>query len=73
MIVVYLYGKNVFAGVSIQYVLNSFTDLDEAVRLISERIGLSFEKSIDLIGYREYNCTDYTKDVRIIAESIQTL
>lgn len=73
MIVVYLYGKNVFAGVSIQYVLNSFTDLDEAVRLISERIGLSFEKSKDLIGYREYNCTDYTKDVRIIAESIQTL
>lgn len=73
MIVVYLYGKDVFAQVSIQYVLKSFLQLDEAIRLISERIGLSFEKSMDLIGYREYNCIDYTKDVRIIAESIQTL
>ena len=73
MIVVYLYGRNVFAQVSIQYILSSFSDLDEAIRLISERIGLSFEKSMDLIGYREYNCIDYTKDVRIIAESIQTL
>lgn len=73
MVVVYLYGRNVFAQVSIQYVLNSFADLDEAVRLISERIGLSFKKSIDTVGYKVYNCTDELKDVKIIATLTQKL
>lgn len=73
MIVVYLYGKNVFAGVSIQYILNSFTDLDEAIRLISMKTGLSFEKSIDSIGYKVYNCVDELKDINIIAESTKVL
>ena len=49
MIVVFLWGKNVFKQVSIQYVLESFSQLDEAVRLISEKTGLSFEKTIDMI------------------------
>lgn len=73
MVVVYLYGKSVFSGVSIQYVLTSFTDLDKAVRLISEKIGLEFEKSIDSIGYKVYDCLDYSRDVKIIAESKELL
>ena len=73
MIVVYLYGRNVFAQVSIQYILSSFSDLDEAVRLISEKTGLSFEKSIDTVGYKVYNCTNELKDVNIIAESTKVL
>lgn len=73
MVVVYLWGKNVFKQVSIQYILKSFSDLDEAIRLISEKTGLSFEKSIDIIGYKVYDCTDYTKDVKIIATLTQTL
>lgn len=73
MVVVYLYGKDIFAQVSIQYVLKSFADLDKAIRLLSEKSGLSFEKSRDQFGYKVYDCTDTTKDVKIIAESIQTL
>lgn len=73
MIVVYLYGKNVFAQVSIQYILSSFSDLDEAVRLISEKTGLSFERTIDQIGYKVYECTNELKDVKIIAESTKIL
>lgn len=73
MVVVYLYGKNVFAQVSIKYVLKSFADLDKAVRLISERIGLSFELSIDQFGCKIYDCTDYTKDIKIIAETTKVL
>ena len=73
MIVVFLWGKNVFKQVSIQYVLESFSQLDEAVRLISEKTNLSFEKSIDIIGYKVYECTDYEKDVKIIATLTQKL
>lgn len=73
MVVVYLYGKNVFSQVSIRYVLKSFADLNKAVRLISEEIGLSFKKSIDTVEFTVYHCTDRTKDVSIIAESIKVL
>lgn len=73
MIVVYLYGKDVFAQASIQYVIKQFSQLDEAIRLISERSGLSFEKSIDQFGYKVYDCTDATKKVRIIAEEVPLL
>lgn len=73
MIVVYLYGEHVFSQVSIQYVLRQFSQLDEAVRLISERTNLSFEKSIDGIGYKVYDCTDHTRKVKIIAETTRTL
>ena len=73
MIVVFLWGKNVFKQVSIQYVLESFVDLDEAVRLISEKTNLSFEKSIDIVGYKVYDCTDESKDVKIIATLTQKL
>lgn len=73
MIVVYLYGEHVFTKISIQYVLRQFSQLDEAVRLISERTNLSFEKSIDGIGYKVYNCTDHTRKVQIIAESTKIL
>lgn len=73
MVVVYLYGRNVFKQVSIQYVLNSFSDLDKAIRLISEKTNISFEKSIDIIGYKVYDCTDESKDVKIIATLTQKL
>lgn len=73
MVVVYLYGEYVFARVSIKYILKSFEDLDKAVRLISERIGLSFELSVDQFGCKIYNCTDYTKDIKIIAELTKVL
>lgn len=73
MVVVYLYGKDVFAQVSIQYVLKSFSDLDKAISLISERTGLSFELSTNQFGYKVYDCTDTTKNVRIIAESTKVL
>lgn len=73
MIVVYLYGEHVFSQVSIQYVIRQFSQLDEAIRLISERTNLSFEKSIDGIGYKVYDCTDYTRKVKIIAETVRTL
>lgn len=73
MIVVFLYGKNVFKQVSIQYILESFSQLDEAIRLISEKTGLSFEKSIDIIGYKVYDCVDNLKDVKIIATLTQKL
>lgn len=73
MIVVFLWGKNVFKQVSIQYVLESFSQLDEAVRLISEKTGLSFEKTIDIVGYKVYDCTDESKDVKIIATLTQKL
>lgn len=70
MVVVYLYGKDVFAQVSIQYVIKQFSQLDEAIRLLSKRTNLSFEKSIDRFGYKVYDCTDATKKIRIIAEEI---
>lgn len=73
MVVVYLYGEGVFGKVSIQYVLKSFADLNKAVRLISEEIGLSFRKSIDTIGFTVYHCTDRTKNVSIVAESTKVL
>ena len=73
MIVVFLWGKNVFKHVSIQYVLESFSNLDEAVRLISEKTNLSFEKSIDMIGYKVYDCVDESKEVKIIATLTQKL
>lgn len=73
MVVVYLYGKNVFRRVTIKYVLQSFTQLDEAIRLISEETGLSFRLVIDDFGYKAYDCIDYTLDVKIIAETIKTL
>lgn len=73
MIVVYLYGKDVFAQVSVQYVIKQFSQLDEAIRLISERINLSFELSVDMIGYKVYDCTDYKRKVKIIAEETTLL
>lgn len=73
MVVVYLYGKGVFNQVSIQYVLESFSELNRAVHLISERFDLKFRLSIDDFGCKVFNCTDYTLDVKIIAESITLL
>lgn len=73
MIVVYLYGEHVFSQVSIQYVLKQFSQLDEAIRLLSKRTNLSFEKSIDRFGYKVYDCTDATKKIRIIAEEVPLL
>lgn len=73
MIVVFLWGKNVFKQVSIQYIIKSFSDLDEAVRLISKKTGLSFERTIDIVGYKVYDCIDESKDVKIIATLTQTL
>lgn len=73
MVVVYLYGKGVFGQVAIQYVLKSFSEVNRAVHLISERIDLEFRLSIDKFGYKVFDCTDYTQDVRIIAESTELL
>lgn len=66
MVVVYLYGTDVFSQVSIEYVLESFSELDRAVHLISERVDLEFRLSVDTFGYKVYDCT--TRDVKIIAE-----
>lgn len=73
MVVVYLYGEGVFGKVSIQYVLKSFSELDRAVRLISERVDLKFRLSVDKFRYKVFECTDYSQDVRIIAESTKLL
>lgn len=73
MVVVYLYGLSVFAQVSIKYVLKSFAQLDEAIRLISEELNLSFELSINSFGYKVFNCTNDKVDIKIIAESTKVL
>lgn len=73
MVVVYLYGEGVFGKVSIQCITKSFAEVNRAVQLISERLDLEFRLSIDRIGYKVYDCTDYTRDVVIIAESTKVL
>lgn len=72
-VVVFLWGKDVFLGVSIQYILESFAQLDEAIRLISEKTGLSFELAVDYPDGKAYRCTDRTKKVRIIAKLTKVL
>lgn len=72
-VVVFLWGKDVFLGVSIEYVLESFAKLDEAIRLISEEVGLSFEVRVDQPDCKMYRCTDKAKRVRIIAKLVKVL
>lgn len=73
MVVVYLYGKDVLGQVTIQYVLSSFAETNKAVRLISEKFNLEFRLSVDKSKYKIYDCTDYSLDVKIIAESTKVL
>lgn len=72
-VVVFLWGKDVFLGVSIEYVLESFAKLDEAIRLISEKTNLSFKLAVDHPECKTYRCTDNEKRVRIIAEVAEVL
>ena len=73
MIVVFLWGKDVFLGVSIKYVLESFAQLDEAIRLISEKTNLSFELAVNRPDCKTYRCTNHKKRVRIIAKLTEVL
>lgn len=73
MVVVYLYGEGVFGKVSIQCITKSFAEVNRVVQLISEKFDLEFRLSVDKFSYKVYECTDYTQDVVIIAESTKVL
>lgn len=70
MIVIYIWGKNVFQHCSLQYCINHFNDLDAAIGLVESRFDLKFKKepTISLPYYRVYDLVDSDKEVRLIAE-----
>ena len=75
MIVLYLYGEDVYQNMSLQLCIEHFNQLDEAMSLIESRTNLKFDSipTISLIGYRVYDLLNSSRKIRLIAESVPTL
>ena len=70
MIVLYLYGEDVYQNMSLQFCISHFKYMDKAIQRIEERIGLKFDRTptISHIGYRVYDLLDSSRKIRLIAE-----
>lgn len=75
MIVLYLYGNDVYLHCALQYCIHHFDQVKEAISLIESRTNLKFnlEPTVSHIGYKIYDLIDSNKDIRLIAEIVPTL
>lgn len=75
MIVIYLYGEDVYQNVSIQNCISHFQYIDEAIQAIEERLNLKFQRepTISHFGYRVYDLDGSTRKIRLIAETVSLI
>ena len=72
MIVLYLYGEYVSSQVSIQGVIDNYSQLDKAVEQISKEYNLTFELTLSAVCYRKFDAVEDSK-VSLIAENVLKL
>lgn len=75
MIVLYLYGEDVYQNMSLQCCIENFNQLDEAIQEIESRTNLKFNSipRISNIGYKVYDLFDSTRKVMLVVEIVPTL
>lgn len=74
--VVYLQGSKVHGGISHQCLIESYSELDDARKLIKERYNLEFTEYCTTFcgsGYQKFNNITDDRDITLVVERVQIL
>ena len=68
-----LIGKDVWGTHQIIGIIDSMNDAQKVVEYCEKKYNISFEKEHEIVGFKSFRCTDYSKDVTICIERVNSL